>query len=65
MEPKRFPTRGFGSMSVEKRREIASKGGKRAHEFTTEEARRFGAIGGSMRQKNDRQRRAQEESNRG
>lgn len=30
-ERKRYPTRGFASMSPEKQREIASKGGKAAH----------------------------------
>ena len=45
--------RGFASMSPEKRREIASKGGKRAHalgtahEFTPEQARQAGRIGGA------------------
>ena len=44
--------RGFASMSVEKQREIASKGGKAAHEkgtaheFTSEEARKAGQKGG-------------------
>jgi len=44
--------RGFASMDVEKQREIASKGGKaahesgRAHEFTPEEAREAGRKGG-------------------
>jgi general stress protein YciG len=44
--------RGFASMSVEKRRAIASKGGKAAHahggahEFTPEEARLAGRKGG-------------------
>ncbi len=43
---------GFASMSPEKRREIASKGGKaahqsgHAHEFTPEEARDAGQRGG-------------------
>lgn len=45
--------RGFGAMSPEKVRQIASKGGKAAHEagtahtFTSEEARIAGAKGGS------------------
>lgn len=45
-------TRGFASMSREKQREIASKGGKAAHkkgtahEWTSEEARKAGRIGG-------------------
>jgi general stress protein YciG len=44
--------RGFGSMSAEKQREIARKGGKAAHakgtahEFTPEEAREAGRKGG-------------------
>jgi len=44
--------RGFGSMDEAKQREIASKGGKAAHEqgnahqFTSEEARAAGRKGG-------------------
>jgi general stress protein YciG len=44
--------RGFAGMDVEKRREIARRGGKaahaqgRAHRFTTEEARAAGKKGG-------------------
>lgn len=44
--------RGFASMDEEKQREIASKGGKAAHEkgtaheFTSEEAREAGSKGG-------------------
>jgi general stress protein YciG len=44
--------RGFASMPPEKQREIASKGGKAAHEkgtaheFTSEEAREAGRKGG-------------------
>lgn len=47
--------RGFASMSPEKQREIASKGGKAAHqkgtahEFTSEEAREAGRKGGQSR----------------
>lgn len=47
--------RGFASMDKEKQREIASKGGKaahqsgRAHEFTSEEARNAGRKGGQAR----------------
>lgn len=47
--------RGFAGMSREKQREIASKGGRAAHEhgtaheWTTEEARRYGAEGGRKR----------------
>jgi uncharacterized protein len=46
--------RGFASMSPEKQREIASKGGKaaheqgRAHEFTPEEAQLAGRRGGEI-----------------
>jgi general stress protein YciG len=45
-------TRGFASMSPEKQKEIASKGGKAAHQkgtahqFTSEEARQAGRKGG-------------------
>lgn len=44
--------RGFGSMDPEKQREIASKGGKAAHEkgtaheFDSQEAREAGSKGG-------------------
>ncbi|XXX79290.1 KGG domain-containing protein [Sorangium sp. So ce134] len=44
--------RGFAAMSAERRKQIASMGGKaahaqgRAHRFTTEEARAVGAKGG-------------------
>jgi general stress protein YciG len=44
--------KGFAAMSPDKQREIASKGGKRAHEvgtaheFTPDEARRAGSLGG-------------------
>lgn len=47
--------RGFASMDPQKQREIASKGGKaahqsgRAHEFTSEEAREAGRKGGQAR----------------
>lgn len=46
--------RGFASMSPEKKREIASKGGKAAHalgtahEWTSEEAQEAGRKGGSI-----------------
>lgn len=49
---KRTGKRGFGAMSVEKQREIASKGGRAAHEkgtaheFTSDEAREAGRKGG-------------------
>lgn len=47
--------RGFASMDEEKQRQIASKGGRAAHqkgtahEFTPEEARRAGHLGGQAR----------------
>ncbi len=47
--------RGFASMNKEKQREIASRGGKAAHEkgtaheFTSEEARNAGRKGGRGR----------------
>jgi general stress protein YciG len=47
--------RGFGSMSPERKREIAIMGGKAAHakgtahQFTTAEARAAGRKGGRMR----------------
>ena len=50
--------RGFASMDPEKQREIASKGGKaahekgRAHEFTSEEAREAGRKGGQAVSRN-------------
>lgn len=46
--------RGFASMSPEKQREIASKGGRAAHqkgtahEWTTDEARNAGRKGGQI-----------------
>lgn len=46
--------RGFASMSRDRQREIASKGGRAAHrkgtahEFTSEEAREAGRKGGKM-----------------
>lgn len=45
--------RGFAAMSPELQREIASKGGRRAHElgtaheFSPDEARRAGKVGGT------------------
>lgn len=51
--------RGFASMDPEKQREIASKGGKAAHEkgtaheFDSEEAREAGRKGGQARGNND------------
>lgn len=51
---KKKSRRGFASMDKNKQREIASKGGKAAHEkgtaheFTTEEAREAGLKGGKI-----------------
>jgi len=48
---------GFASMSPERRREIASTGGKRAHElgtahkWTSEQAQEAGRRGGSISQR--------------
>ncbi len=50
--------RGFASMDEARQREIASEGGKAAHEkgtaheFTSEEAREAGRKGGEARQSN-------------
>ena len=50
--------RGFGSMDEDKQREIASKGGKAAHEkgtaheFDSAEAKEAGRKGGQARQNN-------------
>ena len=52
--------RGFASMDSQKQREIASKGGKAAHEkgtahqFTPEEAREAGRKGGEARGRSKR-----------
>jgi uncharacterized membrane protein/general stress protein YciG len=49
-----YSKRGFASMNPEKQREIASKGGREAHrqgtahEFSSEEARAAGRLGGKM-----------------
>ena len=49
-------TRGFASMDPERQRQIASQGGKAAHqkgtahEFTSEEARRAGSMSHGNRQ---------------
>ena len=54
MAPERKERRGFASMSPERQREIASKGGRAAHEkgtaheWTAEEARRAGRKGGQV-----------------
>ncbi|HSK09299.1 MAG TPA: KGG domain-containing protein [Vicinamibacterales bacterium] len=53
-EPVRKERRGFASMSPEKQREIASKGGRAAHqkgtahEWTSDEARTAGRKGGQV-----------------
>ena len=53
-EMTRKERRGFASMSAEKQREIASKGGRAAHqkgtahEWTSEEARTAGRKGGQV-----------------
>lgn len=52
--------RGFASMDPQRQREIASEGGKAAHEkgtaheFTSEEARAAGRKGGQARSANNR-----------
>ena len=54
MDAIRKERRGFASMSPEKQREIASKGGRAAHEkgtaheWTTDEARQAGRKGGQI-----------------
>jgi len=54
VETERKERRGFASMSPEKQREIASKGGRAAHEkgtaheWTTDEARNAGRKGGQV-----------------
>ena len=54
MNTERKERRGFASMSPEKQREIASKGGRAAHEkvtaheWTAEEARSAGRKGGQV-----------------
>ena len=53
-EPTRKQRRGFASMSAEKQREIASKGGRAAHdkgtahEWSSDEARTAGRKGGQV-----------------
>lgn len=55
--PNRTSKRGFASMDPSKQRQIASKGGKAAHqkgtahEFTSQEARAAGRKGGQARQR--------------
>ena len=55
---KRTSSRGFASMDPQRQREIASEGGRAAHErgtaheFTSEEAREAGRKGGQARAEN-------------
>lgn len=54
MKTKQKPTRGFASMTPERQREIASKGGRAAHragtahQWTSEAARAAGRKGGKI-----------------
>lgn len=54
MSDLRKSTRGFASMTIEKQREIASKGGRAAHlkgtahQWTSDEARDAGRKGGQI-----------------
>ena len=56
--------RGFASMDPQRQREIASEGGRAAHEkgtaheFTSEEAREAGRKGGQARSQSNRSNRA-------
>lgn len=58
--PRRHSSRGFASMDPQRQREIASAGGKAAHEkgtaheFTSEEARAAGRKGGQARSESNR-----------
>lgn len=60
MREKKGSGRGFASMSSEKKREIASKGGKAAHaigtahKWTSEEAQAAGRKGGSISRRRPR-----------
>lgn len=53
-----FKKRGFGSMDKDRQKQIASMGGisahkkGNAHEFTSEEAKRAGALGAKKRIEN-------------
>lgn len=55
VQPKAKSRRGFASMTLEQRKQIASMGGKRAHEigrahqFTSDEARAAGRKGAESR----------------
>ena len=63
--------RGFASMDPQRQREIASEGGRAAHEkgtaheFTSEEAREAGRKGGQARSANRRSTMSQSASNSG
>src|SRR5512140_1838367 len=63
--------RGFAAMDEEQQREIASKGGRAAHEkgtaheFTSEEAREAGRKGGQARSESNRNRQLQNSGNSG
>lgn len=67
MEGKQKQRRGFAAMSREKQKEIASLGGKAAHakgtahEFTSAEAKRAGAIGGARNARNKKAAKAEEQ----
>ena len=58
VQPKAKSRRGFASMTLEQRKQIASMGGKRAHEigrahqFTSDEARAAGRKGGTAKAAN-------------
>ena len=60
MQTKKGRGRGFASMSAEKKREIASKGGRAAHalgtahKWTSEEAQAAGRKGGSISRRRPR-----------
>lgn len=61
-EKKKYPKRGFGSMSKEKRQEIAALGGisahkmGKAHEYTAETGRVAGRVGGKVTAQRKKQR---------
>lgn len=60
MQTKKGRGRGFASMTTEKKREIASKGGRAAHalgtahKWTSEEAQAAGRKGGSISRRRPR-----------
>ena len=67
----RKSNRGFASMDPQRQREIASEGGRAAHEkgtaheFTSEEAREAGRKGGMARSAANRARKAAEQGSSG